>query len=49
VLCAGGRGRGYQTDAPRGRFGGRGLGRGGNQDGGDYNRARGNGFYQRAF
>ncbi|XP_034916147.1 nuclear transport factor 2 [Populus alba] len=44
-----GRGRGYQTDAPRGRFGGRSLGRGGNQDGGDYNRARGNGFYQRAF
>ncbi|KDO60354.1 hypothetical protein CISIN_1g0010602mg, partial [Citrus sinensis] len=43
-----GRGRGsYQTDAPRGRFGGRGLGRGSAQDGGDYNRSRGNGFYQR--
>lgn len=51
VLCAGGRGRGrgYQTDAPRGRFGARSLGRGGNQDGGgDYSRARGSGFYQRA-
>ncbi|KAG5252305.1 G3BP protein [Salix suchowensis] len=45
----GGRGRGYQRDAPRGRFGARGLSRGGNQDGGDYNRARGNGFYQGAF
>ncbi|KAF9688501.1 hypothetical protein SADUNF_Sadunf02G0203600 [Salix dunnii] len=45
----GGRGRGYQTDAPRGRFAARGMSRGGNQDGGDYNRARGNGFYQRAF
>ena len=32
-----------------GRFGARGLSRGGNQDGGDYNRARGNGFYQGAF
>ncbi|KAJ9169672.1 hypothetical protein P3X46_017834 [Hevea brasiliensis] len=43
-----GRGRGgYQTDAPRGRFGARSLGRGSNQDGGDYTRARGNGFYQR--
>ncbi|KAJ6711076.1 hypothetical protein OIU74_011857 [Salix koriyanagi] len=45
----GGRGRGYQRDGPRGRFGARGLSRGGNQDGGDYNRARGNGFYQGAF
>ncbi|KAL9384354.1 hypothetical protein Peur_021364 [Populus x canadensis] len=44
-----GRGRGYQTDAPRGHFGARSLGRGGNQDGGgDYSRARGGGFYQRA-
>ncbi|KAJ4851331.1 hypothetical protein Tsubulata_005697 [Turnera subulata] len=43
-----GRGRGsYQTDAPRGRFGNRNLGRGSNQDGGDYNRSRGNGVYQR--
>ncbi|KAJ4728330.1 ras GTPase-activating protein-binding protein 2-like [Melia azedarach] len=43
-----GRGRGsYQTEAPRGRFSGRGLGRGSSQDGGDYNRPRGNGFYQR--
>ncbi|KAJ8899290.1 hypothetical protein K2173_018264 [Erythroxylum novogranatense] len=43
----GGRGRGgYQTEAARGRFGARSLGRGSNQDT-DYNRARGNGFYQR--
>ncbi|XP_059431886.1 nuclear transport factor 2 isoform X2 [Corylus avellana] len=44
----GGRGRGsYQTEAPRGRFGGRSLGRGSNQDSGDYSRIRGNDFYQR--
>ncbi|KDP26467.1 hypothetical protein JCGZ_17625 [Jatropha curcas] len=43
-----GRGRGgYPTDAPRGRFGGRSVGRGTSQDGGDYTRQRGNGFYQR--
>jgi len=43
----GGRGRGsYQTEAPRGRFGSRSLGRGSYQDGGD-NRLRGNDFYQR--
>ncbi|XP_042517308.1 nuclear transport factor 2-like isoform X2 [Macadamia integrifolia] len=46
-----GRGRSsYQTDAPRGRFGGRSVGRGNGQDGAerDYNnRPRGNGFYQR--
>ncbi|KAJ0111037.1 hypothetical protein Patl1_01700 [Pistacia atlantica] len=42
-----GRGRSsYQTETTRGgRFGGRGLGRGSTQDGGDYNRLRGNGFY----
>ncbi|KAF7119305.1 hypothetical protein RHSIM_Rhsim13G0040000 [Rhododendron simsii] len=39
-----GRGRGsYQSDALRGRVGGRGSGRG-NQDGGDFNKSRGNGF-----
>ncbi|XP_062148385.1 nuclear transport factor 2 isoform X2 [Alnus glutinosa] len=44
----GGRGRGsYQTEAPRGRFGARSLGRGSSQDSGDYNRVRGNDFYQR--
>eukprot|EP00262_Sarcandra_glabra_P009559 TRINITY_DN2398_c0_g1_i1.p1 TRINITY_DN2398_c0_g1~~TRINITY_DN2398_c0_g1_i1.p1 ORF type:complete len:477 (-),score=98.97 TRINITY_DN2398_c0_g1_i1:293-1723(-) len=47
----GGRGRGgYQTEAPRGRFGSRTLGRGSGQDGGDrdyINRPRGNGFHQR--
>ncbi|KAJ4968516.1 hypothetical protein NE237_015217 [Protea cynaroides] len=46
-----GRGRSsYQTEAPRGRFGGRSLGRGSGQDGAerDYNnRPRGNGFHQR--
>ncbi|KAF2307140.1 hypothetical protein GH714_025064 [Hevea brasiliensis] len=43
-----GRGRiGYQIDAPRGRFGARSSGRGSNQDGGDYTRARGNDFYLR--
>ncbi|XP_043704223.1 nuclear transport factor 2-like isoform X2 [Telopea speciosissima] len=46
-----GRGRSsYQTDAPRGRFGGRSFGRGSGQDGAerDYNnRPRGNGFHQR--
>ncbi|XP_075648768.1 nuclear transport factor 2 isoform X1 [Castanea sativa] len=43
----GGRGRGsYQTEAPRGRFGSRSLGRGSYLDGGD-NRIRGNDFYQR--
>jgi hypothetical protein len=43
----GGRGRGrgsYQTEALRGRFGARSLGRGSNQDSGDYNRVRGNDF-----
>ncbi|GFZ20189.1 nuclear transport factor 2 (NTF2) family protein with RNA binding (RRM-RBD-RNP motifs) domain-containing protein [Actinidia rufa] len=40
-----GRGRGsYQSEAPRGRFGARSFGRGGNQDGGDFNKSRGNGF-----
>ncbi|KAI8523128.1 hypothetical protein RHMOL_Rhmol13G0050100 [Rhododendron molle] len=39
-----GRGRGsYQSDTLRGRVGGRGSGRG-NQDGGDFNKSRGNGF-----
>ncbi|KAJ7972590.1 ras GTPase-activating protein-binding protein 2-like [Quillaja saponaria] len=43
-----GRGRGaYQTDAPRGRFGGRSLGRGTHLDSGDYSRPRGNGYSQR--
>ncbi|KAL7220037.1 hypothetical protein ACSBR2_012993 [Camellia fascicularis] len=44
-----GRGRGgYQTEAPRGRFGARSFGGGNGQDGGDrdYNRSRGNGFYR---
>ncbi|OMO64999.1 hypothetical protein CCACVL1_21587 [Corchorus capsularis] len=42
-----GRGRGsYLPEAARGRFGSRGLGRGNNQESGDY-RSRGNGFYQR--
>ncbi|CAI0383141.1 unnamed protein product [Linum tenue] len=44
-----GRGRGsYQADAPRGRFGSRGFGRGGGSYGGDYyNRpTRGNGYYR---
>ncbi|EOX94325.1 Nuclear transport factor 2 family protein with RNA binding domain [Theobroma cacao] len=42
-----GRGRGiYQAEASRGRFGSRSLGRGTNQESGDY-RSRGNGFYQR--
>ncbi|KAI4301032.1 hypothetical protein L6164_034351 [Bauhinia variegata] len=40
-----GRGRSsYHVDAPRGRFGSRSLGRGSNQEGGDYNRFRGNGY-----
>ncbi|XP_059660166.1 nuclear transport factor 2 isoform X2 [Cornus florida] len=40
-----GRGRGsYQSEAVKGRSGGRNLGRGRNQDGGDYYRPRGNGF-----
>ncbi|XAR48916.1 hypothetical protein NMG60_11031903 [Bertholletia excelsa] len=46
-----GRGRGgYSSEAPRGRFGGRGLGRGNGQDGNDhdYNRTRGNGLYRPA-
>lgn len=39
-----GRGRGgYQSDTVRGRVGGRGSGRG-YQDGGDFNKSRGNGF-----
>ncbi|XP_028765541.1 putative G3BP-like protein [Neltuma alba] len=43
-----GRGRGsYQTDAPRGRFGGRNSGRGSFQDAGDYSRPRGDGYLQR--
>lgn len=46
----GGRGRGgrgsYPSDAPRGRFGSRSLGRGNYQDSGDY-RPRGNGFQTR--
>ncbi|KAK4273009.1 hypothetical protein QN277_021485 [Acacia crassicarpa] len=43
-----GRGRGsYQTDAPRGRFGGRNPGRGGFHDAGDYSRPRGDGYLQR--
>nr|KJB42376.1 hypothetical protein B456_007G149800 [Gossypium raimondii] len=42
-----GRGRGsYQPDASRGRIGSRSLGRGNNQESGDY-RSRSNGFYQR--
>lgn len=50
MKCGPGRGRGrgsYQTEAPKGRFGGRSLGRGSNQDSGEYNRLRGNDFYQR--
>ncbi|KAK2648549.1 hypothetical protein Ddye_016038 [Dipteronia dyeriana] len=44
-----GRGRGsYQTETSRGRFGGRGTGRGSTLDGGEYNRTRGNGYYQRS-
>ncbi|KAH7517444.1 hypothetical protein FEM48_Zijuj09G0065500 [Ziziphus jujuba var. spinosa] len=49
VSRGGRRGRGrvsFQAEASRGRFGGRGLGRG-NQDAGDYGRLRGNGFHQR--
>uniref|UniRef100_A0A7N0T867 G3BP-like protein n=1 Tax=Kalanchoe fedtschenkoi TaxID=63787 RepID=A0A7N0T867_KALFE len=43
----GGRSRiSHHGDAPRGRFGGRGVGRGNYQDN-DYGRQRGNGFYQR--
>ncbi|XP_077250864.1 nuclear transport factor 2 (NTF2) family protein with RNA binding (RRM-RBD-RNP motifs) domain-containing protein [Tasmannia lanceolata] len=46
-----GRGRGgYQTEAPRGRFGARTFGRGSGQDGSDRdysNKPRGNGFHQR--
>ncbi|KAK6937724.1 Nuclear transport factor 2 domain [Dillenia turbinata] len=43
-----GRGRGtYPTTAPRGGFSARNYGRGSNQDGDDYNRARGNGFHLR--
>ncbi|TYI74077.1 hypothetical protein E1A91_D07G175200v1 [Gossypium mustelinum] len=42
-----GRGRGnYTAEASRGRFGSRSLGRGSNQESGDY-RSRGNGLYQR--
>ncbi|XVF21508.1 hypothetical protein REPUB_Repub12eG0096000 [Reevesia pubescens] len=42
-----GRGRGsYPPEASRGRFGSRNLGRGNNQESGDY-RSRGNDFYQR--
>ncbi|RDY10840.1 nxt3 [Mucuna pruriens] len=44
-----GRGRGnYLTDAPRGRFGARSMGRGGsNHDSSDYSRLRGDGYPQR--
>ncbi|KAL2344914.1 hypothetical protein Fmac_006199 [Flemingia macrophylla] len=43
-----GRGRGnYQTDAPRGRFGARSMGRGSNHDSSDYTRLRGDGYFQR--
>ncbi|KAJ4956809.1 hypothetical protein NE237_013592 [Protea cynaroides] len=45
-----GRGRSsYQTEAPRGRFGGRSFGRGSGQDGAerDYYRPGGNGFHER--
>ncbi|KAB1208779.1 putative G3BP-like protein [Morella rubra] len=43
-----GRGRGnYQTEAPRGRYGARSLGRGSNLDSADNNRVRGNDFHQR--
>lgn len=43
-----GRGRGnYPTDAPRGRFGARSMGRGSNQDSSDYTRLRGDGYFQR--
>ncbi|KAF5736708.1 Nuclear transport factor 2 family protein with RNA binding domain isoform 1 [Tripterygium wilfordii] len=44
-----GRGRGsYQTDAPRGHFGARSLGRGSGYDGSerDYSRTRGNGYHR---
>ncbi|XP_022758532.1 putative G3BP-like protein [Durio zibethinus] len=42
-----GRGRGsYPSEASRGRFGSRSLGRGNSQESGDH-RSRGNGFYQR--
>ncbi|WCJ38217.1 Nuclear transport factor 2 (NTF2) family protein with RNA binding (RRM-RBD-RNP motifs) domain [Euphorbia peplus] len=52
IASRGGRGRGrgrggYPMDAPRGRFGARGSGRGMSYDSNDYGRARGNGFYQR--
>ncbi|KAI4378581.1 hypothetical protein MLD38_016041 [Melastoma candidum] len=45
-----GRGRGgYQTEAPRARFGGQSFGRsGGHADSGDYGRPRGNGSYYSA-
>lgn len=49
VLTGRGRGRGgYQSEAPRGRFGSKSFGRGSGQDGGDreYNKPRGNGFYR---
>ncbi|OIW07665.1 hypothetical protein TanjilG_07707 [Lupinus angustifolius] len=42
-----GRGRGgYQSEAPRGRFGSRNYGRGSGYDTRGYNKPRGNGFYQ---
>ncbi|CAA2964658.1 G3BP isoform X2 [Olea europaea subsp. europaea] len=54
-LTRGGRGRGrgrfsYQIEGMRGRFSGRGFGKGTNQDGNDrdYSRSRGNGFYRQA-
>ncbi|KAF5752424.1 Nuclear transport factor 2 family protein with RNA binding domain isoform 1 [Tripterygium wilfordii] len=46
-----GRGRGsYQTDAPRGHFGARSLGRGSGYDGSDreYSRMRGNGYHRQS-
>ena len=53
IVSRSGRGRGgrgsYQSDAPRGRFGSRGVGRGSSQDGSDYGRLRGNGFPQRGY
>ncbi|XP_019432568.1 PREDICTED: putative G3BP-like protein isoform X2 [Lupinus angustifolius] len=42
-----GRGRGgYQSEAPRGRFGSRSFGRRSDQDAREYNKPRGNGFYR---
>ncbi|CAL0328404.1 unnamed protein product [Lupinus luteus] len=42
-----GRGRScYQSEAPRGRFSSRSYGRGSGQDGREYNKPKGNGFYR---